>query len=387
LIARAMCVEPGAAGWEAAAGLLAARPGVVALEDQAERTVLLGTTADARAFVSNRCAASAEGKRAELGPVTARAVVTPVASGFEADLVYLAMARGRTPGAYAKLMARWGTFVVRLDAGDEFPETSVLAIDRAAGQRPESLLGPVGEQHAGRLADGAVDAFDLCRFPSILKQAPGGVACAYKEMGRCPAPCDGTEGMESYRRRVRGAVERLGLAGSHRTAGMVAEIKAAAVEGRYEAAAALKKVLGRIETLDAGGLRGVTTMDRFRHVVVGAGAKARTARVYGWIGGRLASVADVGVKDHEAVREVVNAAATGGVEMPNRPEDVEAVCVLTRWLGKAAGKHRVRVVRVEGEQDVEEVMAAVKWVARAGAVEVEVEEAEHGVAGGGDIEA
>ncbi len=101
--------------------------------------------------MTNRCITPPEGKRADLGGVTAGAVVTPVASGFEADLVYLAMARERTPAAYKKLMARWGLWVVRLDAADAFPEPVALRIEDAGGMQPGTLLGPVTEQWGSRL--------------------------------------------------------------------------------------------------------------------------------------------------------------------------------------------------------------------------------------------
>ena len=37
---------------------------------------------------------------------------------------------------------------------------------------------------------------DLCRKHDILVQAPTGQACVYHEMGRCPAPCDGSMTLE-----------------------------------------------------------------------------------------------------------------------------------------------------------------------------------------------
>ncbi len=173
-----------------------------------------------------------------------------------------------------------------------------------------------------------VDAFDLCRYPNILKQAPRGVACAYKEMGRCPAPCDGTEALELYRVRVRVAAESVGAPAAERGAGLALEMKRGGAGGPVEDASVLKKVLDRVQSLDSSGLRGVMTMDRFRHVVAAAGAKRGEARLYGWIGGRLVRVADVTPKDEAEISAVINETLAGYVEMAASEEEMEGVSVL-----------------------------------------------------------
>jgi len=58
---------------------------------------------------------------------------------------------------------------------------------------PDGTFWPAG------LIEIAEDAFDLCRYYNVLVEAPGARACAYKEMGKCPAPCDGSISMEQYR--------------------------------------------------------------------------------------------------------------------------------------------------------------------------------------------
>ncbi|MGE3182872.1 MAG: hypothetical protein AB7N71_14670, partial [Phycisphaerae bacterium] len=42
------------------------------------------------------------------------------------------------------------------------------------------------------------DIFDLCRYPEQIRKSPHGQRCAYAEMGRCAAPCDGSQPMTEY---------------------------------------------------------------------------------------------------------------------------------------------------------------------------------------------
>jgi hypothetical protein len=69
------------------------------------------------------------------------------------------------------------------------------------------IVGPFGDKDAaGRFIERMIDAFDLCREHRLLVLAPAAQACTYKEMGRCAAPCDGSESMSCYRERVRAAI-------------------------------------------------------------------------------------------------------------------------------------------------------------------------------------
>src|SRR5947207_15818153 len=72
------------------------------------------------------------------------------------------------------------------------------------------FVGPVEDKHAAaRLIELVEDLFDLCRYYNILLESPRGKACAYKEMGKCPAPCDGSIGIEHYRRMVEWSLSNL----------------------------------------------------------------------------------------------------------------------------------------------------------------------------------
>ena len=84
---------------------------------------------------------------------------------------------------------------VHVDPDANFPRY-VKTTDLAA--RTGVYLGPLEDKHAAaRLIQLAEDAFDLCRYYNILVESPHAKACAYKEMGKCPAPCDGSISMDA----------------------------------------------------------------------------------------------------------------------------------------------------------------------------------------------
>ena len=75
-----------------------------------------------------------------------------------------------------------------------YVKTSELA--RGAGV----YLGPLEDKHAAqKLVHLAESLFDLCRDYSILTQSPSAGPCAWKQMGKCVGPCDGSVSLDAYR--------------------------------------------------------------------------------------------------------------------------------------------------------------------------------------------
>lgn len=372
--AQFLVADPG--NWEPVLRAVPARSCVIAFEDFHGQTFLLGSTSDGRAFASKRlCPTSTGESRADLSAVTTRIVVVPIGSAFEADLVYLVMARERMPRVHQQLMARASLRMVRLSGGDPFPTAAALDVEAAAGVEADCLVGPVEHKAAGRLAEAVVDAFDLCRYPQVLKQAPHGVACAYKEMGRCPAPCDGSESMDSYRGRVGCALTVIGSPPSARETDAERAMREAAAASRYEDAAAIKKQLLRVQALDAGPFKGVTKFSEFRHVAVIGNGKGRQAQLVAWRGGQFAGVWE----DDEQLAQRLTELQHARVEPPRTPGEIETVGVLVKWFRIGASRRRVRIVRVTGDDDSRRVRDAVRAVTRKGSESdtVDIEEVEH----------
>ncbi len=226
---------------------LPARAGVVVFESASGATVQVASTGDVRAFADARLGTDAQsGSRADLRPVTARLVGRTVGSALEGDLVCLELARARLPGTYRALADRWRAWFVQLDPNADAPTWRKTDLFELVGTEPAgTLLGPIADKDsAGRFGEMLDDAFELCRFPKELARAPGGQACAYKEMGRCPAVCDGSESMDAYRERARRAVEFATGAREREIQRAEADMRGASERQDFERATLLKHRLG-----------------------------------------------------------------------------------------------------------------------------------------------
>lgn len=365
-----------------------ARPAVVLLVEAGGAPVLLATTADARGFLRKRLGGGpaagggpgtagskdaatapeddevgaaaprlAGGPRADLSAVVARADLTLVGSGFEADLAFLEIARRVMPGTCDALTEHWRGWFVHLNPEAAGWRKTNLA-DVASGAmeaRIEHLIGPVNSKDlAGKLGERIDDAFDLCRFPRELALAPRGTACAYKEMGRCPAPCDGSEPIEGYRERVKSVLRRLGDAPDSRDAGLSAAMFEASRAQDYRRAAEVKGRIDRLELLEKPAMREARPLHTLRFVGVFPAAKAGVARAW-WIDAwHRAHLGDFDSKDLKAsarvLADVVTAKSDAQIEAlrEQTPGGIDAVLVgvLTRHLFKkkgGGGSHLLRI--------------------------------------------
>jgi hypothetical protein len=143
--------------------------------------------------------------------------------------------------------------------------------------RAGAYVGPVEDKHAaGRLIELAENAFDLCRYYNISGRGPRGKACAYKEMGRCPAPCDGTVSMGGYRQLVamslRALVDPQPLVREQEQ-----RMRQAAGELRFEAAGKIKQYVDLLGQLGKGAVPSRPTAGR----VPVSRAPARAGRRHG----------------------------------------------------------------------------------------------------------
>src|SRR3954464_5405144 len=130
-----------------------------------------------------------------------------VDSAFEADWLYYEAARALFPKTYQGMVGFRPAWFVHVNPDATFPRyTKTIELARESG----ALFGPVEDKHAaGKLVQVIEDAFDLCRYYNILVESPKAKACAYKEMGKCPAPCDGSISMAQYRQLVQWSVRTL----------------------------------------------------------------------------------------------------------------------------------------------------------------------------------
>jgi excinuclease ABC subunit C len=175
-----------------------------------------------------------------------------VDSAFEADVVYLEAARQHFPQTYQGMIGMRPAWFLHVNPEAEFPRyTKTTDLSITTGM----LLGPVEDKHvAGRLIEDVADWFDLCRYYHILVESPNAKACAYKEMGKCPAPCDGSISMPQYRRMVEWSSRAI-VDPKELIREQTARMQAAAKELRFESAAKIKSYIDSLSTLGKGDLR------------------------------------------------------------------------------------------------------------------------------------
>lgn len=211
-----------------------------------------------------------------------------VDSEFEADWIYLEAARHIFPQTYGGMVGFRPAWFVHVDPESAFPRyTRTTDLSSRAGQ----LLGPVEDKHAAaRLIQLVEDSFDLCRYYTILVQAPHGRACAYKEMGKCPAPCDGSIAMADYRANVARSAAAVVAPGGE-IVRRHQEMRSAAESLQFERAARIKNRIDQLGQLGRGPFAHVRAIEDLRYLAVTRGPRAGSAKLLTITPGRIELVA------------------------------------------------------------------------------------------------
>ncbi|MFQ5412070.1 MAG: UvrB/UvrC motif-containing protein [Phycisphaerae bacterium] len=223
---------------------LPAHGGVYCLADEADRPILLACGENLRRVVTHRLETpptDAKTKRANLAEIARRIHWRETFSRFETTLTHWQVARALYPRSYRKLLGFGPAWFLRVVPEADFPRLSAVKEIR---EDPGQFIGPYAtRKDADEWIHMLEDAFDLCRYHHILEQAPQGEACAYAEMSKCPAPCDGSISMNVYRKQIAEAW-RFTL-GRHepRLAALRSAMQSAASEQAYEKAASLRKTI------------------------------------------------------------------------------------------------------------------------------------------------
>lgn len=226
---------------------LCALPNVAAvylLVDVAGTPILLASTQQLRRIALSRLSAPAEdaiSKRADLAQITRGIRWREVHSRFEADWWFYRAARGLHPQDYRKRISFGPAWFLHVDWAARVPE---IRVSERIWRLPGEFIGPFPSRQATQQAlEGLWDLFDLCRYPEQVRQAPRGQRCAYAEMGRCDAPCDGSAPMEPIVARTRAAWTFAGGEMAPWIAAAQERMRAAAAELRFELAAQVKRQL------------------------------------------------------------------------------------------------------------------------------------------------
>lgn len=364
-------------GSEADLSALPNRPGVFALENANDETICLAVTANLRRLVRSRLApmeTREEGKRSrrvDYRAAARRVKAVSVASSFEADWAYLQLARTLVPHAAKSLTDRRRSWFVHVNPETEFPR---FVKTSTPGKPPTGengiYLGPINDKHAAaRFMDALIAGFDLCRYYHILIEAPNGRACAYKEMGRCPAPCDGSASMAHYRRQIHAAAEFAWRRHAWREAcRRRMEKHAEAME--FEAAELCKRQLADLEPAMKPAFDFVDRLDRFQWLATTPAERRGWARLIVISGGWIAPLVDVPLAMEEEQLRVIASAidqCAGGHAVTMHDADIENIGIVCGHFFRPRSRKSTQpivFVKIADGCDANQLRSALQTIAR-----------------------
>lgn len=301
---------------DAQLGRIPARRGVVFLEADGGKPILMITAADMRARVRNRVkhAGRAEQSRMpDLGGITRRIRWKPAASPFEADLDFLDRAAAVWPQRLAEMVAWKPAWFVHVDRDAEVP---AFQRTRAVFAEAGSYLGPFPDGRAAdRFIEAVRDVFDLCREPRHLAAAPRAEPCTYAEIGRCLCPCDGSIPMDAYREVVGAAARFAAGDRGDREAELDRQMRAASEDLRFERAAALKSRLDSAAELRKPAYRHVAPAEAFQFLCFQRSGRTRGVRAFLADRGRVLPAGEI---DYPPARDQLRALLGRMGERPGR---------------------------------------------------------------------
>lgn len=208
--------------------------------------------------------------RVDLARIVRRVRWLRAYSMFEITWQYYRLARLLMPHRYLKQVGFGPCWFVHVDPTAAAPRFQAGKLVRGG---PGVDIGPMATQaDAGRLIEILEDAFDLCRYHHILLQAPHGRPCAYLDMGKCPAPCDGRVSMVQYREMIADALAFACGRRDGRFQHWDRAMREAAAGREYERAGAIKQSIERARRIEHDAFRHLQPVRDLRYLVVQRGA-------------------------------------------------------------------------------------------------------------------
>lgn len=330
--------------------------GAVGLFDGQGQCSLLAATGDMRGFCTRRSSVLLGAKTHD-----AEAMVRclPRGSMFEAELAYLHAARAFMPQTSRSITDRWRSWYLRLDL--EKRRWSPCSLEELQATDTQSVvIGPMSDKHApNKLGEILDDVFDLCRYPTELAKTPHGKACAYHEMGRCPAPCQGLEAWDSFTARF-GEAAAAAQSMDALLEAINERMNEAALEMDFERAHDLQSLAQRLQSRGGADLTHICDACTWALIAVvpqaGGGARLYVVRANGIRD--LGSVARTPDSEIDRVLETIEHTASGRLEPPYAREGVEEGWLACRRLFR---KRRAESYLTRAEAlEVDTLLAAVR---------------------------
>jgi excinuclease UvrABC nuclease subunit len=319
------------------------------VQGDAGEPILLATVGDLRAALKRRLADSpAEGrsKRVEYAKIAANVRWRGVHSPFAANWIYLRVAKQQFPREYRNMISWRPTHFLKIDGQSFHPRFERSETLDEAGTL---YFGPIAERRAAdKLIETLQDIFDLCRYHNILVQAPHGRACAYKEMGKCPAPCDGTITLRQYMDQIQSAVafldsppDALAPRTGYRRWRAAAEetMKTAAAGLLFEKAGKIKATLARAALMENEGFARMDAMSRFAYLALQPGQGKPYIEPFLIHGGTITPLDQIKRKDLtntcQALYVRARELAAIPVRTPLLPEQTEMISLAAHHMFRA----------------------------------------------------
>ena len=314
-------------------------PGVYRFLDAQGGVLYVGKATDLRARLRTYFGQDPRRRTADLVRDTARVDWTPTPTVLEAEVREVREIHACRP-RYNRRSTRPEAAVHVALTREPFPR---LAVVRAPGAGHLWTLGPVPSRRvADQLIAAIHDVMPLRPCTPRLRRAQDHPPCVLKEIGRCGAPCDGTQSAASYAEVV--AAARTVLEDPARLLDPLrARMLALAREGRFEqagearsrlhgAARALTAARRRVALAEVAELVALRPDgDEAEAVVVRRGRLAGSLRVP-WSGDDATVTAALRARDLERH------------DAPPGRDDAEEMALILAWLDRSA----VRLVAAEG---------------------------------------
>jgi hypothetical protein len=264
---------------------------------------------------------------------------TRVDSAFEADVVYYEVARKLFPVSYQGMVGFRPAWFLHVNPETPFPryiKTTDLTI------RTGELIGPIEDKHAAnRLMELVESCFDLCRYYNILVESPNGKACAYKEMGKCPAPCDGSISIEQYRRLIEWSAKVIADPAEY-IREQSRRMQSAAAALKFETAAKIKAYITELSQLGKGPYRHLANLADFQFLCFQRGPRAGSMKIFLLTPGRtepILCVLDEKFKPADIMRLALTLASNP--QPPLNTPGIERIGIVAHHLFSAKNTHGV----------------------------------------------
>ncbi|RNC82426.1 MAG: hypothetical protein ED559_11795 [Phycisphaera sp.] len=326
--------------------------GVVCVRDTAGKVISLAASGDARSFLAARLGPQAEGAN-DLRPVAGTYEIMRCLSIFEADLAFIRESAVLDPGLHDRVTRKLRIWWLATHTDASRAEW-VWETDPAAFDESMRVIGPFLEKKGVRRHASNLDAaFELCRYPDELHKAPAGRACAYKEMGKCPGACDGSESLGAYELRLAEALAFDASVAEARRGEINERMREAALAEDFEVAAQCKSDLSSWDAFDKRYAGVVADLGMHSYAVVTQGDRAGVAAVLAVDRGRWARACELELEAGEAAAVAASAsvlAALGSFRGLQGCGDLGVLGVLGRELLRPSrgGPGFVRIDRLEG---------------------------------------